>query len=99
MNSSSAMLEIPEKLWARLAQHAEAEGKSAKAYVLEALKEKVDRTERRRAYLSAGAAALARYERGGIAYAMEDVERYILGIAAGGKPGRSIPARISRKKT
>jgi hypothetical protein len=29
---------------------------------------------------------------------MEDVEQYILGIAAGRKPGRPRPAKASRKK-
>ncbi len=92
-------LKVPDDLRARLAAQAEAEGKSAHAYMLEALKEKADRADRRREYLSAGAAALGEYERSGIAYAMEDVEQYILGIAAGRKPTRPKPAKASRTKT
>jgi hypothetical protein len=42
---------------------------------------------------------LREYERTGIAYAMEDVEQYVLGIAAGRKPGRPKPAKAGRKKT
>jgi hypothetical protein len=42
-----------------------------------------DRTDRRHEYLAAGAAALHEYERTGIAYAMEDVERYLLAFVAG----------------
>ena len=55
--------------------------------------------DRRREYLSAGSEALDEYERTGIAYAMEDVEQYILGIAAGKKPRRPKPVKASRKKT
>ena len=91
-------LKVPDALRARLAAQAEAEGKSTHAYMLEALSEKADRADRRREYLAAGAAALSEYERTGIAYAMEDVEQYILGIAAGEKPSRPKPAKVARKK-
>ena len=39
------------------------------------------------------------YNRTGIAYAMEDVEKYILGIAAGKKPSRPKPIKGSRGKS
>jgi predicted transcriptional regulator len=97
--ASPTTLKVPDDLRARLAAQAEAEGKSAHAYMLEALREKADRADRRREYLAAGASALHEYERTGIAYAMEDVERYILGIAAGKKPRRPKPIKASRKKT
>ncbi len=99
MASSPTTLKLPSDLRERLAAHAEAEGKSAHAYMLEALKEKVDRADRRREYLDAGAAALRDYNRTGIAYAMEDVEKYILGIAAGKKPSRPKPIKGSRGKS
>jgi len=96
--ASPTTLKVPDELRARLAAQAEAEGKSAHAYMLEALREKADRADRRREYLAAGAGALREYERTGIAYAMEDVEQYILGIAAGKKPRRPKPVKASRKK-
>ncbi|HZZ92027.1 MAG TPA: ribbon-helix-helix protein, CopG family [Usitatibacter sp.] len=95
--ASPTTLKLPEDLKARLAAQAEAEGKSPHAYMVEALAEKVERAERRREYLAAGAAALDEYERTGIAYAMEDVEEYFIGIAAGRKLPR--PAKVARKKT
>lgn len=97
--SSPTTLKVPDDLRARLAAQAEAEGKSPHAYMLEALKEKADRADRRREYLAAGADALHEYERTGIAYAMEDVEQYILGIAAGAKPHRPKPIKAQRKKS
>jgi predicted transcriptional regulator len=96
--ASPTTLKLPDDLRARLAAQAEAEGMSTHAYMLEALKEKADRCDRRREYLQAGASALARYERNGIAYAMEDVERYVLGIAAGKTPRRPKPTKGSLKK-
>lgn len=98
MAASSTTLKLPEELKARIATLAEAEGKTPHAYMVEALQEKADRAERRREYLEAGAAALRSYERTGIAYAMEDVERYILGIAAGKKPSRPKPVKASKKR-
>lgn len=95
---SPTTLKLPEELKARLSAQAQAEGKTPHAYMLEALREKVERADRRREYLDAGAAALKEYGRTGIAYAMEDVERYILGIAAGRKPSRPRPAKPARKK-
>ena len=91
-------LKVPDELRARLAAQAEAEGKSAHAYMLEALKEKADRADRRREYLEAGAVAMDEFQRTGVAYAMEDVEKYILGIAAGRRPGRPKPTKASPKK-
>ena len=92
-------LKVPDELRARLAAQAEAEGKTPHAYMLEALREKADRADRRREYLAAGEASMREYERTGIAYAMEDVEQYILGIAAGKKPGRPKPVKVARKKS
>jgi predicted transcriptional regulator len=92
-------LKIPDDLRERLARQAQTEGKTSHAYMLEALREKADRADRRREYLTAGAGSLRDYERTGIAYAMEDVEKYILGLAAGKKPGRPKPIKAARKKS
>ena len=97
--ASPTTLKVPDDLRARLAEQAQAEGKSPHAYMLDALREKADRADRRREYLAAGAAALVEYERTGIAYAMEDVEQYILGVAAGKKPRRPKPVKAGAKKT
>lgn len=95
--SATTTLKLTEELKARIAALAEAEGKTPHAYMVEALQEKADRAERRREYLAAGTTALREYERTGIAYAMEDVERYIFGLAAGRKPSRPKPAKPPRR--
>ena len=54
--------------------------------------------DKRREFLEAGEAALREYERTGIAYDMEDVEVYLLAIAAGKKVPRPDPTRAGRTK-
>lgn len=95
--ASSTTLKLPEALKARIASLAQADGKTPHAYMVEALQEMAARAERRREYLAAGTAALREHESTGIAYAMEDVERYILGVAAGRKPSRPKPAKVLKK--
>jgi predicted transcriptional regulator len=95
--TTSTTLKLPDELRARIAALAEADGKTSHAYMVEALQEKADRAERRRDYLAAGTKALHEYERTGIAYAMEDVERYILGIVAGKRLSRPKPVKVSKK--
>ena len=96
--ASSTTLKLPEDLKARIAALAESEGKTPHAYMVEALQEKAARAERRREYLAAGTAALREYDRTGIAYAMEDVEQYIRGVAAGKRPARPKPIKVPRKR-
>jgi hypothetical protein len=60
------------------------------------MKPKSNGARRRREYLAAGATAVKEYERTGIAYALKDVERYILGVAAGKKPQRPKPIKNPR---
>lgn len=93
--ASVTSLNIPEELRARLAEQAAAAGKSTHAYMLEALMEKADRADRYRE-LASDTETLWEYKRTGVAYAMEDVEQYILGIAAGRKPRRPNPGKNSR---
>lgn len=95
--ASPTTLKLPEDLKARIGALAEAAGKTPHAYMVEALQQTADRAERRSEYLAAGDRAIAAYERTGIAYAMEDVERYVLGIAAGKKPARPKPVRNAKK--
>jgi predicted transcriptional regulator len=96
MPASATTLKIPDDLKARLAALAEAEGKSPHAYMIEALERQTERAERQRAYLAAGDAALREYETTGIAYAMEDVERYIVALAEG--RGAARPKAVKRAK-
>lgn len=99
MSTSPTTLKLPEDLKARIAAQAEAEGMTAHAYMLQALREKVERAHRRQAYLEAGSAAWEEYQSTGIAYAFEDVKEYVLALAAGKKPVRPKPGKRPRKKS
>jgi len=94
---SATTLKLPEALKKRLIGLAQAEGKSPHAYMIEALEEHAARAERRRDYLAAGDAALADYERTGIAYAMEDVEQYIVALAEGRRAAKPKPWKRAKK--
>jgi len=96
--ASPTTLKLPEDLKALLAEQAAAEGKTPHAYMVEALAEKVRRVQRARREEAEDTATLEEFERTGIAYAMEDVHQYILGIAAGKKPQRPKPIKVPRKK-
>jgi len=97
MAVTATTLKIPDDLKARLSALAEAEGKSPHAYMLEALEREARRAERRQEYLAAGDAALRDYEKTGIAYAMEDVERYVVALAEGRKAPRPRAVKRGRK--
>src|SRR5690348_125839 len=96
--ASPTTLKLPEELKALLVEQAEAEGKTPHAYLVEALAEKARRVQRERQELAEDQAALGEFERTGIAYAMEDVHKYFLGIAAGKKPPQPKPIKVPRKK-
>jgi predicted transcriptional regulator len=95
--ASTTTLKLPEELKARIAELAAAEGISPHAFMVDALAQQADRAERRREYLAAGDAALHEYQRTGIAYAMEDVEKYIVALAHGSKTTRPKPVKRTRK--
>ena len=97
MPPNATTLKIPEDLKARLTALAESEGKSPHAYMLEALERQAERAERQRAYLAAGDAALREYQKTGIAYAMEDVERYIVALAEGRNAAKPKPSKRAKK--
>jgi len=91
--ASSISLRLPDELKALLAAQAEAEGKSLRDYIVEALAEKAARVKRMQEYEAEDQAALQEYERTGIAYSMEDVHEYFIAIAAGRRPARPKPIK------
>jgi len=96
--ASPTTLKLSDDLKARIAALADAEGKTPHAYMVEALQQTAERAERRREWIAEGEQRWRDYERNGIAYAMEDVEPYILGIAAGKKPPRPKPLKNHKKR-
>jgi predicted transcriptional regulator len=95
---ATTTLKLTDQLKARIAALAEMEGKSPHAFMVDALEQQAERAERRRAYLAAGDEAAHEFDRTGIAYAFEDVERYIVARAAGRKVARPKPRKYPTKR-
>jgi predicted transcriptional regulator len=95
---ATTTLKLSDQLKARIAALAEIEGKSPHAFMVDALERQAERAERRRAYLAEGDAAAQDFDRTGIAYAFEDVERYIVARAAGKKAARPKPRKYPTKR-
>jgi predicted transcriptional regulator len=95
--AATTTLKLSEELKARISALAKAEGKTPHAYMVETLERQAERAERRREYLAAGDASLREYQRTGIAYAMEDVEQYILGKVEGKKASRPKPVKPAKR--
>ncbi|MFN0314430.1 MAG: CopG family transcriptional regulator [Burkholderiales bacterium] len=96
MNSSTT-LKLPEQLKARIAPLAEASGKTAHAWMVEALEAQAALAEMRRAFLDEALASAAQVDAGGPLYAMEDVHAYIRTLASGKPAKRPKPVKPARK--
>lgn len=95
---ATTTLKLSDQLKARIAALAEMEGKSPHAFMVDALEQQAERAERRQAYLAAGDETAADFDRTGIAYAFEDVERYIVARAAGKKVSRPKPRKYPTRR-
>lgn len=95
--ATTTTLKLSDELKARISALAEADGKTPHAFMVDALEQQAARAERRREYLAAGDAALHEYRRTGIAYAMEDVENYIVALAEGRKAARPRIVKSAKK--
>ncbi|WP_245835097.1 CopG family ribbon-helix-helix protein [Methylobacillus rhizosphaerae] len=74
---STTSLKLPDSLKTRIKQLADATGKTAHAFMLEALTEQTIREEKRQALIARALEAKAEYENSGIAYAAGDVHTYL----------------------
>ena len=94
--STTTTLKLPEPLKARIGPLAQAAGKTAHAWMVDALEAQVALAEMREAFIGEAEAAAAATDAGGPLYAAEDVRAYILGRAAGRKPRKPKPMRRAR---
>jgi predicted transcriptional regulator len=98
MAASTTTLKLPESLKHRIAPLAEAAGKTAHAWMVDALEAQAALAEMREAFLAEGEASAAEVDAGGPLYAAEDVHAYIVARAAGDVPRRPRPARRAGKR-
>lgn len=90
---STTSLKLPEPLKQRISVLAEAAGKTPHAFMVEALTEQTERTEKRQAFLQNAVQAKQHYEQTSIAYAAEDVHNYLRTKIQGKNPARPQPIK------
>jgi predicted transcriptional regulator len=95
---STTTLKLAESLKARIAPIAAAAGKTAHAWMVEALEAQVALGEMRESFIAEAQAAADSIDRGGPLYAEEDVRAYIVGLAAGRAGKRPAPLERSRSR-
>ena len=85
---STTSLKIPDALKARIADAAEQSGKSAHAFMIEALEAETRRAEMRSEFVQSALKAEQEVARYGEAYSMDAVHRYFSDKLAGKKASR-----------
>ena len=83
--SATTSLKLPEPLKARISALAEQSGKSAHAYMLEAIERETSRAEMRQAFVAEALAAEKDMERSGLAFEAHDLHMYWRSKLAGKK--------------
>jgi predicted transcriptional regulator len=91
--TSATTIKLPDELKQRIAPLAEAAGKTAHAWMVEALERQAAMAEAREAFLWDAEASAAELDAGGALYAAEDVAAYLLSRAAGKAAARPRPVR------
>jgi len=91
MSTVATSLKIPPELKARVDAAAQAAGKSAHAFMLEAIEHETARAERYEAFLAEALEADRDMDDTGLYYAAEDVFRYMTARADGKRARRPRP--------
>jgi predicted transcriptional regulator len=76
-------IKLPDELKERIAPLADAAGKSAHAWMVEALERQADLAEAREAFIQDAEVTAAEVDAGGALFAAEDVASYLFARAAG----------------
>jgi len=88
---ATTTLKLPDNLKKRIAPLAESAGKTAHAWMVEAIETQATLAEKRTAFVADARAAEAEVERTGKVYAFDDVHRYMRALASGKKARRPKP--------
>ena len=99
MASATTTIKLPEDLKQRIAPLAEAAGKTAHAWMVDALERQAALAEAREAFLQDAEASAAEIDAGGALYAAEDVAAYLLSRAAGKATSRPRRVRMGTTAT
>jgi len=86
-------LKLPDKLKARITRLAKETGRSAHAFMIDALEREVTREERMKVFVRDALAAKSDIEKGGAVYRADDVHAWMERLAKGEKAARPAPWR------
>jgi len=92
--AATTTIKLPADLKQRIAPLAEAAGKTAHAWMVEALERQAALAEAREAFLREAGASAAEIDTGGPLYSAQDVAAYLLSRAAGKAAAR--PRRVGK---
>jgi len=90
---ASTTLKLPEDLKQRIGPLAKSAGKTAHAWMIEAIEIQAALAEKRKAFVADALAAEKEVERSGKVYQLKDVNRYMRDLAQGGKVKRPKPVK------
>ena len=96
--AGTTSIKLPDDLKERIGKVAQGVAQTPHAYMVQAIAEKVERDEKRQEFLAAGQKASEEFKRTGIAYRLEDVERYIMDRVTGKNPRRPKPIRVPKSR-
>ena len=85
---ATTTLKLPENLKKRIAPLADSAGKTAHAWMVEAIETQATLAEKRKSFIADALAAEEEVRRTGLVYRADDVHRYIRARASGKKASR-----------
>jgi predicted transcriptional regulator len=95
---NTTSLKLPEELKEKVGKLAQGVAQTPHAYMVEAIARKVERDEKRQAFIQAAIESAEETKRTGIAYAHDDVWDYILKKARGQKARKPKPIKLPKTK-
>ena len=98
MANTTTSLKLPDELKEKIGKLATRVEQTPHAYMVEAIACKVERDEKREAFIKAALDSAAETKRTGIAYAHDDVWDYILKKARGQKARKPKPIKLPKSK-
>lgn len=96
--ADTTSIKLPEDLKDRLGKVAQRVEQTPHAYMVQAISEKVERDEKRQAFLESARKSREEFEKTGIVYAHDDVMRYFTERIAGKNPRKPKPIRIPKSR-
>lgn len=96
--ADTTSIKLPEDLKDRLGKIAQRVEQTPHSYMVQAISEKVERDEKRQAFLDAARKSREQFKRTGILYEHDDVMRYMKDLASGKTPAKPKPVKVPKSR-